>query len=312
MSRTATATLERPGLIASMIEATKPRITRLVAITSGVGFMAAALTRKWELQDLILTGFGALLGTVLSAAGANALNQWVERDRDALMNRTCGRPLPTQRLEPATVLTAGILLGLLGVGTLWLLCGLTPALVSLATILIYVLIYTPLKPITHHATLIGAIPGALPPLIGFTAASTLGPASLLQPGAWVLFGIMVIWQIPHFLAIAWMYKDDYATGGYKVLPVIDPTGKRTARSIFTWSLLLLPAAISPVILMKPIPAGVYGILAAAMGIGFFLLCLKLTRTLARTDARRTFIASIIHLPLLLVLMVVCCGVSALI
>lgn len=302
----------KPGVFASIVEATKPRITRLVAITSGVGFMAAALEHKWDASGLIVTGSGALVGTVLSAGGANALNQWVERDRDARMARTCARPLPQKRLEPTTVLAAGLVLGLVGVAMLWALCGVVPALVSLSTILIYVLLYTPLKPVTPMATLVGAIPGALPPLIGYTAAATDGWVALQQPGAWVLFGIMFIWQIPHFLAIAWMYRDDYAAGGYKVLPVVDPSGKRTARSIAIWSVLLLPAALSPVILMKPIPAGVYGVLAGAMGIGFLLLCLKLTRTLTRVDARRTFIASIIHLPLLLVTMVVCCALSALV
>jgi len=186
--------------------------------------------------------------------------------------------------------------------------------VSLTTILVYVLIYTPLKPVTPWATVVGAVPGALPPLIGYTAAAQSGQglALLLQPGAWALFAIMFVWQMPHFMAIAWMYKDDYALGGYRVLPVVDPTGRKTARSILVWSVALVPVSIAPVILMKPIPAGVFGVLAAAMGVGFLLLSIKLAKTLARPDARRMFIASIIHLPLLLVLLVVCCAVSALI
>ncbi len=300
-----------PGLVASIVEATKPRITRLVAITSGVGFGTAAIGRSWQAVDLVIAVTGCVVGTVLSAGGANSLNQWMERDRDALMVRTCSRPLPQQRLEPGTVLGAGVVLGVGGVGILWAMCGVVPALVSLATILVYVLLYTPLKPVTPWATLVGAVPGALPPLIGFTAASAEPLASLGTSGAWVLFAIMFIWQMPHFLAIAWMYKDDYAAGGYRVLPVIDPTGRRTARSILLWSLALIPASVWPAVLMRPIPAGVYGVLAGAMGIGFMLLAVKLAGSLARADARRMFIASIIHLPLLLVLMVVCCAVSAL-
>jgi heme o synthase len=301
-----------PGLFASIVEATKPRITRLVGITSAVGFGAAALGRSWQAEGLVVAAIGCITGTVLSAAGANALNQWMERERDALMVRTCTRPLPQKRLEPRTVLAAGLGLGAAGVGILWALCGAVPAAVSLATILIYVLLYTPLKPVTPWATLVGAVPGALPPLIGYTAGAVDQAGSLGTPGAWVLFAIMFIWQMPHFLAIAWMYKDDYALGGYRVLPVIDPTGRKTARSILLWSLALVPVSVAPVILMKTIPAGVYGVLAAAMGVGFLLLSVKLAGTLARTDARRMFIASIIHLPLLLVLMVVCCAVSALI
>lgn len=299
------------GIVASIIECTKPRITRLVAITAGVGFGAAALIRPWHTLDLAISALGCIAGTVLSAAGANALNQWMERDRDAKMVRTCSRPLPQRRLEPSTVLGAGLILGVAGVGLLFATCGLIPAMVSLATILIYVLLYTPLKPVTTWATLVGAVPGALPPLIGYTAAALDPVASLRTPGAWVLFAIMFIWQIPHFLAIAWMYKDDYAAGGYRVLPVVEPTGRKTARSILLWSLALLPVSLWPIVLMRPIPAGVYGVLAGAMGIGFMLLAVKLAGTLARADARRMFIASIIHLPLLLVLMVVCCAVSAL-
>lgn len=310
-SARAALTEPKPGVIASVIECTKPRITRLVAITAGVGFGTAAIVRPWQPLDLALSALGCIGGTVLSAAGANALNQWVERDRDALMVRTCSRPLPQERLEPHTVLAAGLLLGLSGVGLLWALCGVVPAVVALATILIYVLVYTPLKTVTSYATLIGAIPGALPPLIGYTAGASDPLASLSTAGAWALFAIMFIWQIPHFLAIAWMYKDDYAAGGYRVLPVVEPTGRKTARSILLWSLALIPVSLWPIALMRPIPAGVYGVLAGAMGIGFLLLAVKLAGSLARADARRTFIASIIHLPLLLVLMVVCCAVSAL-
>jgi protoheme IX farnesyltransferase len=182
--------------------------------------------------------------------------------------------------------------------------------VSLATVLVYLLLYTPLKPVTPQATLIGAVPGALPPLIGYSAAAG-SAASLVEPGALALFAIMFIWQIPHFLAIAWIYRDDYAKGGYRVLPVVDRGGGRTARAMLLWAGLLIPAALAPAWTMKPVAAAVYGVLAAAMGLAYFWLTLRVARTRERADARRAFIASVIHLPLLLVLIVACAGLSRL-
>lgn len=300
------------GVVGSLVEASKPRITRLVTITAGVGFAMAALpdSGRWQWPDLLLRAVGCLAGTALSAAGANSLNQWMERSRDARMPRTSSRPLPQGRLLPRTVLLSGITVGSLGVALLWALCGPVPALVSLTTILTYLLFYTPLKPVTPLATLVGAVPGALPPLIGWTAASAApGTASLAELGGWILFAIMFIWQVPHFLAIAWMYRDDYAAGGYKVLPVVDREGGRTARSILTWSILLVPATIAPALLMAGVAAWAYAALATAMGLGFLSLAIRLARTHDRPDARRTFIASIIHLPVLMVLMVVLSLVS---
>jgi heme o synthase len=298
------------GLLSAIIEASKPRITRLVTVTSGVGFVLAAMPQRWELMPLAVAAVGALAGTALSAAGANALNQWMERDRDALMPRTCNRPLPQQRLSPGAALAAGSVLAISGIVLLWALCGLAPAMVSLATVLVYLLLYTPLKPVTPQATLIGAVPGALPPLIGYSAAAG-SAASLLEPGALSLFAIMFIWQIPHFLAIAWMYRDDYAKGGYRVLPVVDRDGGRTARAMLLWAGLLIPAALAPAWTMKPVAAAVYGVLAVAMGLAYFWLTLRVARTRERADARRAFIASVIHLPLLLVLIVACAGLSRL-
>ena len=176
--------------------------------------------------------------------------------------------------------------------------------VSAATILSYVLIYTPLKPITPLATLVGAVPGALPPLIGWSAAlPESGFGSLLAVNAWLLFLIMFIWQIPHFLAIAWMYKDDYAAGGYKVLPVVDVTGRRTARAILLWSIALVLITLAPAIVMSPAPGAVYATVAGLMGLGFLMLTLRVVRTRERADAKRAFIASVIHLPLLLLVLV---------
>jgi protoheme IX farnesyltransferase len=314
VTQTAPATVQNPArdaraLFGAIAEASKPRITRLVTITAGVGFVLAAVTRRWEIGELAMTAVGALAGTALSAAGANALNQWMERDRDALMPRTCDRPLPQKRLTPREALAAGAILATAGIGILWALCGVVPALVSLTTVLVYLLAYTPLKPVTPLATLVGAIPGALPPLIGWTAAAGNGPASLLGAGGLMLFGIMFIWQVPHFLAIAWMYRDDYRAGGYKVLPVVDVDGRRTARSILAWSVALLPATIAPVVLMRGAAGVVYAVLAGIMGVGYVYLAWRVVAGRERRDARRAFLASVIHLPLLMMLMVACVVIS---
>jgi heme o synthase len=292
-------------LVAALAETSKPRITRLVTITSGVGFVLGASSAGmwgWEWRTLGLAAAGALVGTALSSAGANTLNQWMERQRDARMPRTMTRPIPQGRLGPGTAMGGGALTAIAGVAVLWALCGVVPAAVSLATILLYLLIYTPLKPVTPLATLVGAVPGALPPVIGWTAAMQAmgqGWASLAHTGAWLLFGIMFVWQVPHFLAIAWMYREDYAAGGYRVLPVLDSGGKRTSRAILRWSVLLLPATVAPALLLAAPFATIFAIIAVGMGLAFMFLTWRLVHTLSRTDARRAFIASIIHLPLLM-------------
>lgn len=287
------------AVLAALWETTKPGITRLVSITAGVGFILAALTHAWDPVHLVLASVGCILGTAMSAAGANALNQWFEHDRDALMPRTHARPIPSGRLTPGIVLWAALALSAMGVATLWVTVGPIPAAVSLATILLYVLVYTPMKPLTVLSTLVGAIPGALPPVIGWTAAAGGSSVeSILHPAPWTLFLIMFIWQIPHFLAIAWMYRDDYAKGGYRMLPLLDPSGAVTVWTIFAWALLLLPATLAPVL---TIPAAVglpYLLLATAMGTAFLVLTLRLTLARDRAHARVVFFASIIHLPLL--------------
>lgn len=300
-------------------ELTKPRITRLVTITSGVGFVMGAVSRpvsaEWFSVGFLTTAFGALLGTALSASGASALNQWAERDRDALMPRTCDRPLPRNRVSPRTAIAVGLLLCVLGVGLLALTAGPAAALVSLTTILMYVLLYTPLKPVTTVATIIGAVPGALPPLIGWSAAAadpfTPWWTPLALPGGWALFLLMFVWQIPHFLAIAWMYRDDYAKGGYRILPLADPTGMRTALVILLWAAALIPATLSPSLAMPGHLGYVYPAFAILTGAAYLYLCAKLAREHTRANARRVFLASIMHLPLLLVVMVADALVTAL-
>jgi protoheme IX farnesyltransferase len=299
-----------PTLRQSIYELTKPRITRLVAITSGVGFILGAVVQTWEPRDLAFRGAACVVGTMLSASGANALNQWWERERDAVMPRTCARPLPQARVTPGQALWVGLGLGVVGVGLLACI-GLTPALVSLVTILIYVLLYTPLKPVTTVNTLIGAVPGALPPLIGWTAAATgnalyggwAGLRPLVDAGGWSLFMLMFVWQIPHFLAIAWMYREDYAKGGYRMLPISDPDGRRTASTIVLWAVLLIPATVAPAVLMHDRLGMTSVVVASLTGIAYAAMAFRLWRTREIKDARRVFFASIMHLPLLLMVMV---------
>lgn len=294
----------RPRGLAALLETTKPRITRLVTITSMVGFVAAAVQRSWDLRDLIITALACAVGTACSAAGANAVNQYIERDRDALMPRTRTRPLPESRSSPSHVLAFGLGLAAAGVAILWSLCGMMPALVSLACFLIYVAIYTPLKPRTTLNTYVGTLPGALPPLIGWTAASSaVGFASLAEWGGLSLFMLMTVWQIPHFFAIAWLYRTDYALGGYRMVAVEDESGIRTARTVALWTFLLVPTTLAPYWLLDAVVGPVYFGVAAISGLAFAWLAAKFIRSRERTDARRLFIASVIHLPLILVTLV---------
>ncbi len=297
--------------IASAYELTKPRITRMVAITAGVGFTMAAIGRPWTAGELLLSAFGCILGTALSSSGANALNQWFERDRDALMNRTRTRPLPENRLSARAALLIGLALGIVGVLVLWAMCGPAAALVSAATIILYVLLYTPLKPVTAFNTLIGAIPGALPPVVGFAAAWGVGAATpwaaivhpLIQPAAWALFLIMLVWQVPHVLAIAWMHRDDYARGGYQMLPMSDPTGRTTAFTMTAWAVTLIPVCLAPVLIMPEQLGWLYASLALVLSGLFAATCIRLLSSSDRKHVRMAFFASIIHLPLVLMAMV---------
>lgn len=299
-----TGTAREGGLARAIVEASKPGITRLVTITAGVGFAMAAITRSWPPAEAAAAAVGCLAGTALSASGANALNQWIERDRDARMRRTASRPLPSGRATPGSILGAGLALSAAGVLLLWAACGPVPAAVSLFTIASYVLLYTPMKPLTPYATLVGAIPGALPPLIGWTAASAHGGfGSLREPGGWSLVLLMIVWQIPHFLAIAWMYRDDYRLGGFRVLPVVDADGSRTSRAVLRWSVLLPPATVLPWLVMMDRLGLVYLAVAIASGAVFLYMALRLAQTRSRGAARSVFFASIIHLPVLLVSMV---------
>ena len=301
----------------AIVELGKPGITRLVTITALVGFVLAAVARPLAgLQQggwraLALTLAACVVGTVLSSAGANAINQWMERHRDALMKRTARRPIPQGRLTAGGALWAGLAMSIAGVAILAALCGPAAAAVSLATILVYVLLYTPAKVLTPLNTILGAIPGALPPLIGWCAAQfpVLGWAhafdALLQPGGWSLFALMFVWQIPHFLALAWMYREDYAAGGYRMLPVVDADGSLTARTMLGWAIMLIPATLLPVVLLRGSASlgWPYAAVALLSGLAFLAAVITFARSRQAIAARRVFLASILHLPLLMVVLV---------
>lgn len=284
----------------ALAETTKPRITRLVTITTGAGFVLTAATRGLPAEAWPKIGLPCVVGTALCAGGANAINQWMERERDALMDRTRERPIPGGRARPGSVLAFGVMLSVIGLVILGAACGVPAMLVSLACIVSYVAVYTPLKPVTPLATFIGAIPGALPPLIGSLAAARgAGWAGISDPAGVAIFLLMTVWQIPHFLAIAWLYREDYAKGGYAVLPVIDPRGGTTAWTVALWAAALLPTSLLPVFTMRTHVGLPYGVVAGLSCGLFAVLCGMLVQAPTRTNARRVFFASIAHLPLLL-------------
>ncbi len=303
------------ALADDLIELTKPRITKMVLVSTGVGFALAAMGRSWWDWEMAALASACLIGTALSASGANALNQWMERVSDGRMNRTRTRPLPAGRISSGHGLAFGLAACLLGVGILW--AGVNPAAatISLATIASYLLLYTPLKPVTPLATLVGAVPGALPPLIGWTAAQRSNPeawASLSDPAGWSLFFIMLVWQVPHFLAIAWRHRADYAAGGHRVLPVVDPSGERTSAATLIWAVTLIPVSLAPAHLMGDRLGWGYTIVALAAGMFFALSCLQFALTRTDAHARRAFIVSIIYLPVVLVAMVVDAAIHSLV
>ena len=287
--RTSTARVAA-GVFSDYLELTKPRVTTLVVSTTAFGFY---LGSHGSVNPLLLAN--ALIGTTLVAAGTSALNMYLERGSDALMERTRRRPLPEGRLRPGQALAFGAGLSAAGILSLALTVNLLTALLATATLVSYIFLDTPMKKVSPLATLVGALPGALPPLGGWTAA-----AGQVEPGGWALFTILFLWQLPHSLAIAWMYRDDYERGGFRLLPVVDPEGGITARQILANALFLIPASLAPSLM------GVTGrgYLVGALLLGAFLLypCLKLARTHARADARRILLTSIVYLPALLFLM----------
>jgi protoheme IX farnesyltransferase len=272
-------------------ELVKARLTLLVLITTLVGYYVGA---KGALDWALMVH--TLLGTALLACGAAALNQLIEREHDAKMRRTEGRPLPSGRLQPDTVLLLGGFSSMLGLIYLAFAVNLLSSLVGAITLVTYVFVYTPLKRVTWLNTAVGAIPGALPPLMGWTAAT-----GELAGAGWALFAILFFWQIPHFLAIAWMYRDEYAKAGFVMLPGVDPTGERTAYQAVSHTIGLLFVSLCPVLFR--VAGATYFVGALLLGLIFLAAAFAFARQLNIPRARQLFFASIIYLPLLLGLMV---------
>jgi len=269
----------------------KPRLNILVVASALAGYvMAAGDTTNVPVLLWTITGTG------LVAGGASALNQIIEREADALMRRTRLRPLPGGRLLTGEALAFAVLLSTAGLLMLAGGVNLLTAGVAFATLASYAIVYTPLKRRTSFATVIGAIPGALPPVIGWAAAD-----NTLSQGAWVLFGIVFLWQLPHFLAIAWMYRDDYARAGFPMLPVIDPDGRSTARQAVIYTAALLPVALAPTLV--GMSGTIYFAGAVVLTLLFLGMAIRFAMTRAVQDARRLFFASITYLPLLWMLMI---------
>ena len=271
---------------ADWLELTKPRITVMVVFTAMVGFVVASPASPWS---GLLTA--ALVGTGLVAGGASVLNMVIERDTDALMHRTRTRPIPAGRIRPAEARWFGALLTLGGLALLASLCGTLAALVAFSTWASYLFLYTPLKRRTHLSTLVGAVPGALPPVIGWAAAS-----GRLEPGAFILFAIVFLWQIPHFLAIAWLYREDYERGGFPMLPVIDREGRITGRQAVLHSVALVVVSLAPV--AAGLGDAVYLVGALVLGMALTLAALQLSRARNVAAARTLFLASVLYLPAL--------------
>lgn len=270
---------------------TKPRITVMVLVTAALGFIMGAGSIAPTAGLFIF-----LLGTALSCAGASVLNQVIERDVDALMQRTSARPLPSGKIGLAQALAFGVILVLSGTILLAGKVNLLTAFIALLTAFLYVLVYTPLKRVTWLNTAIGAIPGALPPLGGWTAAS-----GNIDLGGMAIFLILFVWQQPHFYAIAWMCRDDYARAGLRMLPVVEPDGRSTFRHIFVFSLLLIPVSLLPVAIGLSGPLYLIGALLGAL-----LMLVPAVRILnsgSYADARSVLRASIVYLPLLFSLIV---------
>lgn len=272
-------------------ELVKARLTLLVLLTTAVGFYLGSAGSVNYVSLL-----HAVFGTALAAAGAAALNQWWERRLDALMQRTKTRPIPAGRMLPRNALVVGSLLAIAGVSYLAITSHWLSAALAAATILIYIFAYTPLKRISTANTLVGAIPGALPPMIGWAAAS-----GRLDPGAWSLFAILFIWQLPHFFAIAWMYREDYARADFQMVSRDDETGTRSAsQSVFFCIVLLLVGGI-PAFL--GVVTSVYVLVELILNGLFIFVAMRFLRTQLVADARKLFLASIVYLPLLLLALV---------
>lgn len=276
--------------VRDLLELSKARIVLMVLVTTAAGYAVAG-----PQFDAALF-LNLMLGTALVAGGTNALNQWWERALDARMARTRNRPLPSGRLDPRTALVFSIAISVIGIAWLAALVGPLPALLAAATLVSYLFIYTPLKTRTTLCTIVGAAPGAVPPMIGYAAATGVADAA-----SWSLFALMFAWQLPHFLALSWIYRDDYARGGYRMLAVEDTSGAAVGRQAFAWSVALFGVSLVPVWL--GIAGSLYLAIAAASGVAILAASIHFARTLTMRSARSLFLGSNIYLVLVMTALV---------
>ena len=290
MSTARTAELTLSSRAGAYIALTKPDVSLLVIMTTAAGYyMAVRGPVNW--LNLMHTVFA----TALIAAGTAALNHYAERESDRYMRRTASRPLPSGVLEPAQALSFGVALAMAGAVDLYVVGGWMASALGIATSLSYLLAYTPLKKKTVWATFVGAFPGAIPPMIGWVAAS-----GSLDRGAWLLFAILFLWQFPHFHAIAWIYREDYARAGILMLPVVDREGKRTFRQIILYAAALLAASLLPTVMGL---AGIrYFFGAMVVSTALLQVCLWAATSKTNTRAKWLMHATVLHIPLLLGLM----------
>jgi protoheme IX farnesyltransferase len=280
-----------------LLELTKPRLSLMSVFTASLGFLV-----HFPLLINFVSFASLTIGTALAAGGAAALNQWMERDEDSLMHRTATRPIPSHLIEPEFALIFGVCLSSVGLAILWLGTNPWACLLTLLTLVVYLLIYTPLKKRSPYATEVGAISGALPPLIGWVAASG-GPTL----HGWILFGILFTWQIPHFMAIAWNFRQDYQKGGFKLHNLGNPNGFHLARKSFVYSLLLSAFVFSPYFIAtnQPTPGLLYLCSACLLTIYLLKHAFKFLISKNRDkSARKLFFVTIIYLPLLFATLVV--------
>jgi protoheme IX farnesyltransferase len=289
--RSATAVVPARSRANDFVALTKPRLNLLVVASTGAGFYLGSGAQV----DL-----GALLhviaGTALVAGGSAAFNQVMERRVDALMERTRHRPVAGGRLMPRETLAFAAVLSILGLAWLVAATNVLAAAVAALTLVTYVLLYTPLKLKTSFATVVGAVPGALPPMIGWAAAT-----GTISREAWILFAIVFCWQMPHFLAIAWLCRDDYGRAGFPMLPVVEPDGRSTAYQVALYASALVPVSLAPSLVGLAGPT--YFLVALVLGLGFLFVSLRFAARRTRRDARQLFLASIAYLPLVWIAMI---------
>jgi protoheme IX farnesyltransferase len=280
------------SVLREYFQLTKPRIALLIVISTAVGYCFGTSARF----DLVIL-FHTLLGTALMAAGSATLNQWYERDVDSRMKRTRNRPIPAGTIPARHAFYFGVLTSVVGAIELWIFANREAALLSCLTSFGYLFIYTPLKRKGPLCTTVGAIPGAMPPLIGFAAAR-----GHLALEAWILFGMLFLWQFPHFHAIAWMYREDYGRGDIKMLAVVEPKGEALARQVMVTLLLLIPVTLAPTFVHM---AGkVYFVAALLLGLAFLYFGVQIWRERSQQGARRLLLASVIYMPVLFAFLVI--------